>query len=623
MHRRLRLTLLVGSLLLGVWGAWRLISSRPLPSAAPEAHGKRETVARAEVESAYVGLQICAECHIDEYRSYLKTAHSRALAEIDPQAEPADGQFDHLPSGCSYRVYRDAGVFRQRQWVTTNDDPELVEDYPVKYLIGSGRHTRSYLIEDDGFLIESPITWYESRRAWGMSPGYDGIDHLGFERAVEVGCVVCHVGRAEELGGALNRIAIHEQAIGCESCHGPGSLHVARRRDAKGAATKDDAAASEMIVHPGRLSRELSESICAQCHLRSDASVFLRGRSHADFRPGHLLSDYRIDYRLGGPPERMKVVGHVEQMRSSRCYQRSDVLTCTTCHDPHVAPSPKRVLAGYRGKCLQCHAEAQCGLGIDERTKSQPGDNCLACHMPQTPTEIPHIAFTHHRIGIHGAGPQAAADNEVQAEQGIGELVPLSDLSHLPEIERDRCLGLAYLEYSYRHKQPAAQDHYRDRAVQLLESVRGRGLRDAFVDAGLARVYWTEAPSRAVQLALAALEDDPLPPSERVNALFVLGVIGYNSRQWPHAKRALEELVRLRRHPVDWTLLGLCQEALGDDPGAIQSLRRAAEINRYQRDVHEVLARLYARQGQTQLADHHRQLSQLLQQRAQERTQSK
>jgi hypothetical protein len=29
----------------------------------------------------------------------------------------------------------------------------------LKYLVGSGRHSRTYLAELDGFLTESPLTW--------------------------------------------------------------------------------------------------------------------------------------------------------------------------------------------------------------------------------------------------------------------------------------------------------------------------------------------------------------------------------------------------------------------------------------------------------------------------------
>lgn len=624
MQHRVRWTLVAGCLSLCVWAALAWLPSRRFPAAPDESPAANAAANATEVaaEREYVGLKVCAECHAAEFRSYQRTAHSQALADLDLEKEPADAQFDHPPSGYSYRVYRAGGVFRHRQWPTASNDAELVQDYPVKYLIGSGRHTRSYLIEDDGFLVESPITWYESRQAWGMSPGYDRQHHLGFERAADMGCLACHVGRAESVGGAPSRIAVHEQAIGCESCHGPGSLHVALRRAVKANMNNAaNAAASEAIVHPGKLSRDLSESICAQCHLRSDATVFLSKLSTADFRPGRSLNEYRIDYRLDSASSRMKVVGHVEQMRLSRCYQQSDSLTCTTCHNPHEVVAREDSAAHYRAKCVECHAPGDCGVEIDQRTKSEPADNCAACHMPQTPTDIPHIAFTHHRIGVHRATPEAAS-RQAAAEKDFGELTPLSDVSHLTEIERDRCLGLAYLEFGQKQENAAMQS-YRRRAVELLEKVRSQAVRDANVDAALARIYWSDSPPHAVRLALDTLEDEPLPPSEHANALFVLADVSFRTQQWTPARSALEQLVRLRRHPVDWMLLGLSQAALGDEPSAIRSLRRAAEINPYQRDVHEQLARLYERQGQKELAERQRKLAHVLESREQERAGNK
>ncbi len=195
----------------------------------------------------------------------------------------------------------------------------------------------------------------------------------------------------------------------------------------------------------------------------------------------------------------MKVVGHVEQLRLSRCYQASETLSCTSCHDPHHAPKPAAASEHYRNACLQCHAESACGLDREERTKSPKGDNCAACHMPQVATDIPHVAFTHHRIGIH---------SETAAEEDDGELadlVPLEDASHLPELDRDRCLGLAYLEFASTQRDNQAFKHYMRRAAEFAGAARRRGLQDAFVDAGLARVYWSDAPGRTVEMAQAAI----------------------------------------------------------------------------------------------------------------------
>lgn len=602
MSRPRRIALAVFLLLPVAWGLVQVLPRRrvaPLPAA----HSTTVKEA-APAKIAYVGLKRCATCHADEYRSFLKTAHSHALGEVEPNEEPADAQFEHALSGRTYRIYRHNDAFRHREWLTAGNDDGPGQDFPIKYLIGSGRHTRSYLFEDAGFLLESPLTWYESRQSWGLSPGYDRPEHMGFERGAGIRCVGCHVGRAETVGGGLDRVAIHEQTIGCESCHGPGSAHVELRR------TKHEAEKSPAgdIVNPARLTRELSEAVCAKCHLRSDAAIFVRGRSMADILPGRRLSEYRIDYRLERPGAQMTVVGHVEQMRMSLCYQRSETMTCTTCHDPHGALPPERARAEIRGKCLECHAPQACGLKLDEREKQQPGDNCLACHMPQVSTDIPHIAFTHHRIGVH-AGIEAPAGED---QGSLATLQPLSDVSHLSELEQDRCLGLANLEFALTQKKPGLQHHYIVRAAELLESVKDRGLRDGCVDAGLARIYALRSPQRAVDLALAALNDELLPPSERVNALFVLADNHFRQGRWPAALAALEPLTRLRRNAIDWMLLGFCRMRMGDEPGAIAALSRAAEINPFSSPIHAELAELYQRQGQFDLAERHRRQSRTL-----------
>ena len=50
------------------------------------------------------------------------------------------------------------------------------------------------------------------------------------------------------------------------------------------------------------------------------------------------------------------------QLRQSACYQRSERMTCLTCHDPHAREKPKDPAAFYRQKCLSCHGVAACGL---------------------------------------------------------------------------------------------------------------------------------------------------------------------------------------------------------------------------------------------------------------------
>src|SRR5262249_24330641 len=149
-------------------------------------------------------------------------------------------------------------------------------------------------------------------------------------------------------------------------------------------------------------------------------------------------TDYRTDYRFDTGSEQMTVVGHVEQLRRSVCYQKSEDLSCVTCHDPHARERPKDAVAYYRARCLSCHETRGCSLDQAERLKKDPADSCAACHMPRGDTDIPHVAFTNHRI------VREAPRRTAEGAGRLPELVPTDDLSHLPPLDRQRNLGLAY-----------------------------------------------------------------------------------------------------------------------------------------------------------------------------------
>jgi len=589
---------IVAFLVLAVSERWRAV---PIPSTPSEASST--LTALPEISPTpflndtqnitYVGAAVCAECHAEAYESYLRTAHSHAFGNLDPSKEPPDGTFRDAKSGRSYRVYRRSGQFRHRESIRTDDGQEIVlSDFPVRYVIGSGRFSRSYLVESDGFLLESPITWYAARQQWAISPGYDQFNP-GFERSSQIRCIRCHVGRAEAVDGSPHRVRILSNAIDCERCHGPGSLHVQRWEQQTATLTTVD----PTIVHPGRLSRERNEDICAQCHLHSAATVDVRGRGLASFRPGLALAEFCIHYGSKKSNKPMQVVGHVEQMRLSRCYQASKTLTCTTCHDPHQKPKPALRLAYYRSKCLGCHTEDSCGIERPQRLLKNEHDDCIACHMPTVPTEIPHFAFTHHRIAIHTSRRPA---KEIG---GISSLVSLGRTSHLPQVEQDRCLGLAYAQAADDQRASATFRVYVERARKLLEDVRRRGIRDAQVDAALAKLYWQRDPRKTIALSKSALEYENLPPDARVSALFTLGSTLFEMGNTDRAIRVLEKLVRLRRYSIAWFVLSRCYERAGNSPKALAAARKAVEISPQNPQFHRHLADLYRASGKSQEAE--------------------
>jgi len=552
----------------------------------------------------YVGIDACKECHLDRYDSYLHTAHSRALSDVDLKAEPPDGKFEHGASGRSYRVYREGNQFRHQEVVRTPGGREIArQDLPVRSLVGSGHFSRTYLAEADGFLSESPITWYTQKQRWDMSPGYDRAKHPGFQRLALLECLYCHAGRVERREAGDLRVNILEQRIGCESCHGPGSRHAEYQRANKHPAGTDDLT----IVNPGKLPRSRLEAICAVCHLQGTVWADVRGRKITDFRPGQPLTDYRVHYVFNSKNDRMRVVGHVEQLRQSVCYQKSGELSCLTCHDPHQRQRPKDTTAYYRQKCLSCHASQGCSLATAERLKKNPADDCTACHMPRGDTDIPHIAFTHHRIGRHTSRP-------AQPDAGDTlELVPHEEAPQLTEIDRRRNLGLAYLLAAFNADSPQRAFACGRMARDILEPVLEAGLRDGPILQSLAQIYRREQlATRARVFAQEALATNDLSAEGRGDLLLMLAEGHLLDKETEEAVAILQKLTRTRRSPEDWRALGTCYLKMNQPDRALAAFEKALTINPFDHRVHTKLAELHRRRGDEVRAREHEEKARLL-----------
>jgi hypothetical protein len=140
-------------------------------------------------------------------------------------------------------------------------------------------------------------------------------------------------------------------------------------------------------------------------------------------------------------------VGHPEQMKVSRCYEKSNGrMSCVSCHDPHAVPKPQDKAAFYRARCLNCHGPGAttCTAPMPERQKTAPADYCVHCHMPRfSSSDIVHTSVTDHRV----VRKPAQAGDDAQLPAGMPKLVPFHREpveAKDPALERDLGVALAF-----------------------------------------------------------------------------------------------------------------------------------------------------------------------------------
>ena len=270
----------------------------------------------------------------------------------------------------------------------------------VQFVLGSGTRGLGFLIADDGYLFQSPMSYYTRKGVWDLSPGYrEKNEH--FDRAISPDCLFCHSNRVEPVAGSINRYQMpifRGETLGCDAVTAPANCTFGG--SAKRRVSRVKRTIPSSILR--RLELALRESICEQCHLQGQERVVRRGRDVFDYRPGLPLHLFWSVFEI--PPGRLsdnKAVGQVEQMHTSVCYKESHgELGCSSCHDAHRLPSDTDKVSYYRRRRLDCHQKKKvknCSKSLEERHAR--GDNCAACHMPRlSATDIIHVAASDHRI---------------------------------------------------------------------------------------------------------------------------------------------------------------------------------------------------------------------------------
>jgi predicted CXXCH cytochrome family protein len=224
------------------------------------------------------------------------------------------------------------------------------------------------------------------------------------------------------------------KAVGCESCHGPGRVHVE---------TGDP---TKIISFKNKPSKEISEA-CLSCHAgKEEHNNFRRGEHwrndvgctecHSSHTPatGRNLASSNT-FVAGTNAEKpgyatLKLLKESEPQLCLSCHSEvkhqfnmpfrhkvfEGVMRCGDCHNPHGGFELKqtRLATGADAACIKCHADKQ-GPFVYEHAPVKT-EGCIACHTPHgsanprllITSRVAQLCLTCHSVA-HGVGAEEPA----------------------------------------------------------------------------------------------------------------------------------------------------------------------------------------------------------------------
>lgn len=349
----------------------------------------------------YVGSELCRSCHASVYDDFMHTGMGLSfdLATRDKSAAVFDEHtvvYDSVSNFWYKPFWKDDSLFISEYRLDGRDTIHKRIEY-VAYVIGSGQHTNSHLLDVNGYIHQAPITFYTQRNQWDLAPGFDNGFNSRFSRIISMECMSCHNALPEHVPGSENKYEAVPLGISCERCHGPGSLHVQEKM--AGNLVDTALRADYTIVNPGKLPTALQTDLCERCHLQG-VTVLNSGSQFSDFRPAMKLSDVMHVFLPSADKDQFLMASHADRLRQSACYQTGE-LSCISCHNPHISVTIDQTVR-FNNTCKSCHTQGDdCTESLSIRQLQK--DDCNSCHMPKSGSiDIPHVSITDHNIQVPG-----------------------------------------------------------------------------------------------------------------------------------------------------------------------------------------------------------------------------
>jgi hypothetical protein len=326
----------------------------------------------------YVTSEKCQACHQDAYDNWRdNTLHPYMFLPVDSPDAKILGDFDSEDPAVTF---------------TRND---------IDFVLGS-KWEQVYVTHIDGENYPLPAKWYVQQKRWVPYK----VDSWK-QTPLSYKCDGCHT-----TGFDPTTRQFAEYGIGCEACHGGGSVHIQNQeRNSKWQCT---VCHTEDATHPHQadIISSVSPSVCGQCHNRGK-NIVLDSQKTGEFnfplgfKPGDDLSksfkqnapkeDKKGQYWWGNGVSKNRHQEFADWSQSKHAQALSKLLEygagtergaltadCLKCHSSdyrHSSGEQKRTLdsARFGIACIDCHEPH--GRRLHEHSANTGTDQCAGCHI--------------------------------------------------------------------------------------------------------------------------------------------------------------------------------------------------------------------------------------------------
>ncbi|MFY0628506.1 MAG: tetratricopeptide repeat protein [Reichenbachiella sp.] len=344
----------------------------------PTVDNKAPIATKSVIKDSYIGSTSCQSCHQEAYEDWQKSDHF--LAMLPATDSTILGDFNNTTyeaDGVKYNFFKKENDY----YINTQSKDGDYQNFKIEYTFGHFP-LQQYLVSFPGGRMQATrVSWDSREKKWFHQYDGDEIPHgdwlhwTGAAQNWNTMCASCHSTNLKKdyhFKSDTFNTTWSEINVACESCHGPGNIHVSH-------VTSESYKNGKKINNAGlRYASDLNPdtqiNTCVHCHSRK-AEISENKMNTAeimdDLIPQVISNEFY--FADGQIDDEDYVYGSFLQ---SKMYHNN--VTCSNCHNPH---SGKLKLAG-NNLCMSCHEPKYNTKEHHFHEVSTKGAACVSCHMP-------------------------------------------------------------------------------------------------------------------------------------------------------------------------------------------------------------------------------------------------